>query len=520
MITKLMHQINSIGISVDDKSLVASQKRFLVYEAILMSFGGLLWGAIALSLGRIFQATIPFTYVLLSAINVYYFHQSRNFKFVQFFQTGISLLLPFIFQWSLGGFYASGGVMLWALLSLAASLSYTNKKTSFVWLFVYVALTIFSAVFDPHFRELFPNDFNEELSVTLVTINISVISSLVFVLVIFYVRENNRSYMKMQSTQKMLIQSEKLAALGQLSAGIAHEINTPLGAIKAIAEDSKEFSIPRTIELFRIFQALSEEELNLFIDFIDNFKQPSQFISTIEEREYIAKWETFLIKKNISNPRTIARKLVQAEIFEVSPEIEKLLDKNFNLLVDALSIVLMVQKNNKVIFTAVGKASRVLMALKMYLYTSDSDEPQVFNLKESIDTVLTIYGNKLKQGIILTVKVENIPPLKGYIEQINQVWTNLIINACQSMSFAGRLSIVAYIEGNHVVVQITDSGQGIPEEIKDKIFQPFFSTKGIGEGSGLGLDIVKKIVERHNGSISFESKIGHGSSFFVRLPLK
>lgn len=516
---KTLDFINTIGISPDDESIIINKKRFVVYEAILMSFGGVLWGVISLLLDKHLPSLVPFGYIFLSLINIEYFRRSKNFAFVQTFQTGISLLLPFIFQWSLGGFYSSGGVMLWSLLSLAASLSYTNTNKSIIWLGVYVLLTIFSAVFDPYFQQLFPSDYHMQFSVALVSLNITVVSTLIFLLVIFYVRENSRSYEKIKGTQKMLIQSEKMAALGQLSAGIAHEINTPLGAIKAIAEDSGNIYKKCTNDLYTLFQKLSPAQIDQFFYIINHWKKRNQFLTTKEERDLIKSLEAQLKERSIEKPGFIARKLIHVDIFDIDERMDCFIGPYFNEVVDVLYSIFLIEKNNDITYTAVEKASRIVRALKMYLHTSEENTPEMYSLKESIETVLTIYHNQIKHGIQLQFNMPELPPMIGFIEQINQVWTNLIVNACQAMHFKGQLTISAEIKNNYVVVCIKDTGEGIPPELSEKIFTPFFSTKKSGEGTGLGLDIVRKIVERHNGRVYFESTPGAGSSFFVELPI-
>lgn len=516
---RTLDYINAIGISPDDESILINKKRFVVYEAILMSFGGVLWGVISILLGKYIPSAVPFSYVILSFINIEYFRRTKNFVFVQSFQTGISLLLPFTFQWSLGGFYASGGVMLWSLLSLAASLSYTNSNKSIIWLVTYVLLTVFSSIFDYYFQELFPSNYSMEFSVSLVSLNITVVSTLIFLLVIFYVRENSRSYEKIKGTQKMLIQSEKMAALGQLSAGIAHEINTPLGAIKAIAEDSGNVYKKCTNDLYVLFQKLTPEQIDNFFFIINHWKKRNQFLTTKEERDLVKTLEKQLVDRAVPKPGFIARKLIHVDIFEIDDRLESFIGPYFPELVDVLYSIFLIEKNNDITYTAVEKASRIVRALKMYLHTSEENAPEVYSLKESIETVLTIYHNQIKHGIMVNFNVPELPPMKGFIEQLNQVWTNLIVNACQAMNFKGNLTIDAEVQNNNVVVRIKDSGTGIAPEIADKIFTPFFSTKKSGEGTGLGLDIVRKIVEKHNGRVYFESTVGKGSSFFVELPI-
>jgi signal transduction histidine kinase len=483
-----------------------------------MSGGGILWGVICIWLNRFEQTIIPFSYVILSAINIAIFSRSKRFEITQFFQTGISLLLPFLFQWHLGGFYASGGVMIWALLSLAASLSYSDTRASVQWLIVYVILTAFSGYFDSMFASWYPFESNLSFSIFLISMNVAVVSILIFALVIFYVNENSSSYAKVKDAQQMLIQSEKLAALGQLSAGIAHEINTPLGAIKAIAQESKSMGKALVQNLLELYRTLSPQETLLFLDFLEQHKVKNEFLTTREERPLRMVLQKDLEARGINQSSLLANKLCQINIYEIEGNLEKLIGPHFPLIVDTSHLLFLEQKNNNTTLTSVEKASRIVKALKMYLHTSENYSPEKFNLRESLDTVLTIYHNQIKHGIRVAIDVPEEIELVGYAEELGQVWTNLIVNACQAMDFAGTLVIKASSTSAHHLITISDTGCGIAEDIGDRIFEAFYSTKKIGEGSGLGLDIVKNIVLKHNGKIYYESKVGTGTTFYVELP--
>jgi signal transduction histidine kinase len=133
--------------------------------------------------------------------------------------------------------------------------------------------------------------------------------------------------------------------------------------------------------------------------------------------------------------------------------------------------------------------------------------------------VLTLYHNQLKHGIEVVKHYESLPNIPCYPDELNQVWTNLIQNAIQAMDGQGTLEIGVAQKDHHVVVRVTDSGSGISEEIRERIFEPFFTTKPAGEGSGLGLDIVQKIIDKHHGKIEIESQPGK-TTFCVILPME
>jgi signal transduction histidine kinase len=191
---------------------------------------------------------------------------------------------------------------------------------------------------------------------------------------------------------------------------------------------------------------------------------------------------------------------------------------------------------------AVDRASKVVFALKTYAHHNTSDQKIATDVQVGLDVVLTLYHNQLKHNIEVIKHYGDVPQILCYPDELNQIWTNLIHNAIQAMEGKGRLEITVACqktplasplrEGesstpvpqppgsdpHYLVVSITDSGPGIPEESQNRIFEPFFTTKPAGEGSGLGLDICKKIVDKYQGNIDFESQPGC-TTFHVWLPV-
>lgn len=509
----------NIGTLPEDDEDIIKQKQFLVAEGALMSMGGIMWGTIVIFLDRVPQSSIPYGYFVLTCLNLWYFNKSKNFKFVRDFQTTISLLLPFAFQWVLGGFHASGGVMLWAMLAVAASLSYQDFKSSVFWLSLYLILTILTGFLDQVFIDWIKPTTPLSVSTALYAVNIVVISGIIFALLIFYVLKNN-TLLLLKKTNLLLIQSEKMAALGQLSAGIAHEVNTPLGAIKSSNEESSHAFKDLLIDYMWLTKTLLEEDKDLFISFVNNYTPNSEPISTKEERVIKNVMRDKFKELGIENAHFLSDRLVQVGIYEINPTLEKLSKlKDFDRLVMILYNIYNQQRSNHTVQLAVEKASRIVKALKTYLHTSNNEEMEIINIRDNIETVLTIYQNRLKQGIQVVKNYGEVPQVTGFPDKLNQVWTNLIVNAVQAMNDIGILTIGIEKEGDFVIVSIKDTGVGISKENQDKIFTPFFTTKLSGEGSGLGLDIVKRILNEHKATIYFESQIGVGTTFFVKLPI-
>lgn len=321
-------------------------------------------------------------------------------------------------------------------------------------------------------------------------------------------------------TQEQLVQSEKMAALGQLIAGVAHEVNTPLGAIKASVGNLSDSLDSALQQLPNLFQSQSADSLTLFLETFERARIKKPDLSSREKREKKRAVRRVLKDKGIDRAELLADILGYLEIYEGFDEIENLLKKEnaLQVLKNVRNFISLV-KNTHTIDIASEKASKVVFALKKYAHRDTLGEKVPTDLIDGIETVLTLYDNQLKQGIRFVKKYDTLPIAMCYQDEINQVWINLIQNALQAMGQSGILTIDAHADERAVYINISDTGEGIEPNILDKIFDPFFTTKKQGEGSGLGLDIVKKIVDKHGGSINVKSEIGEGSTFIIKLPI-
>lgn len=326
---------------------------------------------------------------------------------------------------------------------------------------------------------------------------------------------------QLRATQQQLIESEKMAALGQLVAGVAHEINTPIGAIRSSAGSISSFLSPTLEELPALFQSLNEEQGQEFLALLRRSLHPELTLSTKEERKLKKALRIQLQDLDFSetDSANFADKLVIMGIYNEIDVFLPLLTRPDGFKVLQLAYKLsQIKRGMTTIQTATERASKVVFALKTYAHYEQSGQKTQANLTQGIETILTLYQNHLKQGVNVIKNYAELPPILCYPDELNQVWTNLIHNALQAMDNRGTLTIDVIAIDDQAKISFTDSGKGIPEEIKSKIFAPFFTTKPPGEGSGLGLDIVKKIVEKHQGKIEFESIPGQ-TVFNVFLPM-
>ncbi len=325
---------------------------------------------------------------------------------------------------------------------------------------------------------------------------------------------------QLKSAQAELIESEKMVALGHLVAGIAHEINTPLGAIQASAGNMTKALQESLTQFPLIAQRLTPKQQFDFFALLTQVLQSKEAVTSREKRPLRRALTQKLEGYGLDNARQLADRLVEFGITEgVEPFISLLQSSQGTWVLQLIYNLSRIQGNNRTIQTAVERASKIVFALKSYARFDQSGEKQVVSLVEGIDTVLELYRSKLKQGIEIVRRYETIPDFWGYPDELVQVWTNLLHNAIQAMDGNGILEIVAAVVDNQVVVEVIDSGVGIAIETQPNIFKPFFTTKPQGEGSGLGLSISQTIIEKHEGHIEVKSQPGC-TTFRVYLPLK
>jgi signal transduction histidine kinase len=323
----------------------------------------------------------------------------------------------------------------------------------------------------------------------------------------------------LKSTQQELIHSEKMATLGQLVAGVAHEINTPLGAIRSSVDNIAQVLNKILKQLPAFFQSLPKEYQSNFDTLLQKSSQQETPLSSKEKRHQRKGLVRQLEEHAIDKAATQADTLVDMGIYNgIEAFLPLLKDSKSEKFLNMAYQLSSLQKSTQTITLASERAGKVVFALKSFARYDAMGEKVPANPFESIETVLTLYQNQFKHGVEVIKNYAELPQIWCYPDDLNQVWTNLIHNALHAMNNNGILQIDVAQQDNYAIISITDSGIGIPDEIKPKIFEPFFTTKPAGEGSGLGLDIVKRIIDKHDGKITITSEPGK-TTFSVYLPI-
>ena len=327
---------------------------------------------------------------------------------------------------------------------------------------------------------------------------------------------------ELSRTQNKLIFSEKMAALGSLIGGIAHEINTPLGAIKASSTNINDVVEKINVDLPWLINHASADEINWLFNLINESDARDLSVFSKDERQKKRDLTALLENNNIANASSIADTIVTLRLNKTDEEFLALLSlPNAQSLLQMLKVLFSLKRNANNIYLSVEKASQVVRALKSYIHKNNVGSKESANLAETIETVLILTANMLKHNKVEVVtQFENVPLLFCRQDEICQVWTNLITNAIQAMEGGGTLEIGIKLKGPECIqAWFKDSGCGMNEETTLHIFEPYFTTKGTGIGTGMGLDISRQIIENHHGRIYFETEIGKGTTFYVEIPL-
>ncbi|MGH7162387.1 MAG: ATP-binding protein [Planctomycetota bacterium] len=270
-------------------------------------------------------------------------------------------------------------------------------------------------------------------------------------------RELATALHQLEAAQSQLLQQEKMASIGQLAAGVAHELNNPIGYVHS-----------NLGTLNRYF-----EKIRALIDFLGK-RQPAEG---------------------------------EAELAELRSKlkVDFLLEDLPNLISESLE--------------GTERVRKIVSDLKVFSHPAEN-EPRFADLNEGLRSTLNIVHNELKYKATVVTEFADIPPVRCVAGQINQVFMNILVNAAQAIQERGEIRVATRAEGGDVLVDISDTGCGIPPEYLTCVFDPFFTTKEVGKGTGLGLSISLDIVRRHGGELSVRSEVGKGTSFTIRLPVE
>ena len=460
----MIKSIATIGNKETDTDLEKIQHSFLVYMGLLMSGGGLLWGTICVYYSLLLPSLIPYGYTALTAVNLTYFYFSKNFKLVRFIQVLMSLLLPFMFQWTLGGFVPTGAVMLWSMLALIGSLTFQDIKLSVKWLITYLFFTIFSGLIDSRVQQ-FGLGVSPEANTFLFVINIVVISTIVFGLIIYLIAQQDALNQTLEETLQQL----------QGTQNQLENQNAQLAQAKDEAERAQD-------EAERARSAA--EEAN---------QAKSVFLANMSHE--------------IRTPMNAI--LGYAQIMDSDLELR--------------------DSHRKAIETIGSSGEHLLGLINDILDISKIEagheilNPTDFDLRGMINSLSNIFAMRCQQKGLGWDLDADLPAGRVYGDEgkLRQILINLLGNAVK-FTHAGEVRFNVEMLGEHrYSFLVADTGPGIPKDKQASIFEPFQQEdEGMRQGgTGLGLAISMRHVQMMDGQIELNSTPGKGAEFSFALTL-
>ena len=269
---------------------------------------------------------------------------------------------------------------------------------------------------------------------------------------------------RIEEVQRQLLQADRMASIGQLAAGVAHEINNPIGYIQSNLGTLREY-------VSSMFRLIAEQDAALHRL---RAEQPEQARQLDDIREQI----------------------------------------DFEFLATDLPTLLAESQEG------ISRVRKIIQDLREFSRAGHSESWTIADLHAGLDSTVNIVWNDLKYKVELLKRYGEVPPVECLPSQLNQVFLNILVNAGHAIEQRGQIVISTRADDEHAYIEISDTGKGIPEENLARVFEPFFTTKAIGKGTGLGLSISYGIIKKHNGEIDVRSELGVGTTFLIKLPLR
>ena len=328
---------------------------------------------------------------------------------------------------------------------------------------------------------------------------------------------------RLRSTEAMLREREKLAALGTLSAGLAHELNNPAAAVQRSAALLKDELDRWAAATGALGAVVDDQEHAAFVAQLGTEVARHAGIATtldpLDASDLAFELETFLVERGVPDAGELAPALVnggwdRAHLERIEAEFP---GDRLGVIVAWLAAGSAVHALVDEVGTGARRISEIVKAVKEYSFMDQAPVQRV-DVRSGLDNTLVILRPKLKAGIIVSRDYQtDLPEIDAFGSELNQVWTNILDNAIDAMGGQGEIRIRAFARDADVVVEICDNGPGMPAEIRERIFEPFYTTKPPGSGTGLGLHISHNVVARHGGRINVSSRPGE-TCFEVSLP--
>ena len=508
----------------DDETRLRKVLLVVAFAAVVPA--GLAWALLYAALGEPLPALFPAAYALGTAVDLVLLWRLRQYEVFRRLQQFFLLLLPFALQVSLGGFVDGSAVIIWSFISVLLALLFGTIDAARWWLAAFVALVLLAAALEPSVEH--GNDLPSGAVLAFFILNVVVVTGIAWVTLYGFMRDRarlrrlQREYLEQELVMR---QSQKLASLGTLAAGIAHELNNPAAAVVRGA-GRLGFVVDALQEAWLTEIAAGSEEAGRqarhawdVVKARAGRVQPFGVLERADLEEELGLW---LEARDAPIPYELAATLVENgvtvdDLVELTEGQDPSEQAGFARRIAAVAGV---ERLVAEVAEGAGRVSAIVQAMRSYAYL-DQGSVQSVDVTEGLESSLVLLQHRLKGGIEVERDYEpGLPRIEAHGGELNQVWTNLMGNALDAIGDRkGTLRLRASQRDGSIVVEVEDDGPGMPPETAARVFDPFFTTKPVGSGTGLGLSISHTVVtSRHGGTITVDSEPGR-TTFRVALPL-
>jgi signal transduction histidine kinase len=508
----------------DDETRLRKVLLVVAFAAIVPA--GIVWALIYAAFGEPLPGVFPAAYAVGTAVDLFLLWRLRHYEVFRRLQQFFLLLLPFALQLSLGGFVDGSAVIIWSFISVLLALLFGTIDAARWWFAAFAALVLLAAALEPSVEH--GNDLPSRVVLAFFILNVVVVTGIAWVTLYSFMRDRQRlRRLEREYLEQELIvrQSQKLASLGTLAAGIAHELNNPAAAVVRGA-GRLGFVVDALQDAWLTeIAAGSEEAGHQARHAWDVVKaragrvQPFGVLERADLEEELGAW---LEERDAPIPYELAATLVEngvtvEDLVELTEGQDAAEQAGF---ARRLAAVAGVERLVAEVAEGASRVSAIVQAMRSYAYL-DQGSVQSVDVTEGLESSLVLLQHRLKGGIQVERDYEpGLPRIEAHGGELNQVWTNLMGNALDAIGDRdGTLRLRASRRDSSIVVEVEDDGPGMPPETAARVFDPFFTTKPVGSGTGLGLSISHTVVtSRHGGTITVDSEPGR-TTFRVVLPL-
>ena len=524
--------LSTLGVTETDNETVRLQKTAFTTVSVAVCLFAAVWGGFYTLYKEPVSAAIPASYSLFSATSLMLLRRYGAWPTFRLSQLLLIFALPFALMWSLGGFIPGSAVMLWALLAPLGALWSGTIKEAVGWFVAFALAIVFSGLIDPYLRS--ENNLPDEVITFFFVMNAVAVTSIGFSVLAYFVGQKDQLIEVMQRNRELeeaylqqeitLRQSERLATLGKLSAGVAHELNNPAAAAQRAVEQLQDtIMTPEVTEIEVACLDLSPAERKVLEPHVEQVAERArrpEFLDPIVRSDRESAMDDYLDKAGVDDAWQLSPALVSLgyETKDLNDLASSMRPEKFSAAVATLGRRHTTQSLLLEASQGTERIVKIVKALKSYSYL-DQGPKQTVDIHEGLDDTLVMLQSRLRPGIEVRCNyAPDLPRIDAFGSELNQVWTNIIDNAIDAMNGSGIIALTTRASGPHIVVEIADSGPGIRPAILPTVFDPFVTTKPPGSGTGLGLNISHGIVQKHRGEIAVTSKPGE-TRFTVKLPI-